>query len=229
MVAGYFLLLAQKKVTKEKGTLAVAVCRHPCRQTSRAGSGVRSRHIPVPRSDARASCARPRAVHAAVSSTRSPRPRGAREKQSAAVPAAEASCRIYPVLPLFAFGFPLSSGEGRTDQPRAPHAGGAMDRADFDNRPWMACGRNPSARSEPSAQPRARIRGRVLFGYFLLHEQEKVTRPPGWRTEKHMDVSRLSRQTPNQKPTSANMPAHPVGPPASQSTPPAARHTPKAD
>ena len=21
--------------------------------------------------------------------------------------------------------------------------------------------------------------GRVLFGYFLLHEQEKVTRPPG--------------------------------------------------
>jgi hypothetical protein len=27
MVAGYFLLLAQKKVTKEKGTLAAAVCR----------------------------------------------------------------------------------------------------------------------------------------------------------------------------------------------------------
>src|SRR5580765_8981951 len=27
MAAGYFLLLAQKKVTKEKGTLAVAVCR----------------------------------------------------------------------------------------------------------------------------------------------------------------------------------------------------------
>jgi hypothetical protein len=27
MVAGYFLLLAQKKVTKEKGTLAAAVTR----------------------------------------------------------------------------------------------------------------------------------------------------------------------------------------------------------
>ena len=26
---------------------------------------------------------------------------------------------------------PLSSGEGRTDKPRAPHAGGARDRADF--------------------------------------------------------------------------------------------------
>src|SRR6476646_10540078 len=197
MVAGYFLLLAQKKVTKEKGTLAAAVCRHPCRQTSRAGSGVRSRHVPVPRSDARASCARPRAVHAAVSSTCSPRPRGTREEQSAAVPAAEASVSHISGASAFRFRVPLSSGEGRTDQPRAPHAGGARDRADFDNRPWLACGRNPSARSEPSAQPRARIRGRVLFGYFLLHEQEKVTRPPGWRTEKHTDVSRLSRQTRN--------------------------------
>src|SRR6476469_1900932 len=91
----YFLLLAQKKVTKEKGTLAAAVCRHPCRQTSRAGSGVRSRHVRVPRSDARASCARPRAEHAAVSSACSPRPRGTREEQSAAVPAAEAKRVAY--------------------------------------------------------------------------------------------------------------------------------------
>ncbi len=74
------------------------------------------------------------------------------------------ACRIYAmshisVLPLFAFGFPLSSGGGWTDQPRAPHAGGARDRADSDNRPWMACGPNPSARSEPSPKARARIRG----------------------------------------------------------------------
>jgi hypothetical protein len=26
-----------------------------------------------------------------------------------------------------------------------------------------------------------------------LHEQEKVTRLPGWQTEKHTDVCRLSR------------------------------------
>src|SRR6476620_10307407 len=53
-----FLLLAQKKVTKEKGTLAAAVCRHPCRQTSRAGGGVRPQHIRVLRSNSPASCRR---------------------------------------------------------------------------------------------------------------------------------------------------------------------------
>src|SRR5262244_3429594 len=52
---------------------------------------------------------------------------------------------------------------------------------------------NPAARSEPSPQARARIRGRVFFGYFLVHEQEKVTRPPGGRTEKRRDASRFSR------------------------------------
>src|SRR5215475_7745238 len=58
---------------------------------------------------------------------------------------------------------------------------------------------NPFARSEPSPQARARIRGRVLFGYFLLHEQEKVTRPPGWRTEKRRDASRFSRSAEDQE------------------------------
>src|ERR1700755_1923419 len=66
----------------------------------------------------------------------------------------------------------------------------------------MRCGPKPSARSEPLAQRGARIRGRVLFGYFLLHEQEKVTRPPGWRSEKHTDVSRFSRQ--HRKPKAKN-------------------------
>src|SRR4051812_43249073 len=41
---------------------------------------------------------------------------------------------------------------------------------------------------------KARHRGCVLFGYFLLHKQEKVTRPPGRRAEKHTDVSRSSRR-----------------------------------
>jgi len=30
--------------------------------------------------------------------------------------------------------------------------------------------------------------GALLLGYFLLGKQEKVTRPPGRRTEKHTDV-----------------------------------------
>src|SRR5215467_14179170 len=33
-----------------------------------------------------------------------------------------------------------------------------------------------------------RSRGCVFFGYFLLHKQKKVTRPPGWRTKQHKDV-----------------------------------------
>src|SRR6476661_435046 len=198
MVAGYFLLLAQKKVTKEKGTLAAAVCRHPCRQTTRAGSGVRSRHIRVPRSDARASCARPRAVHAAVSSTCSPRPRGNPGRAERGSPCRRSLSHICGAS-AFALGFPLSSGEGRTDQPRAPHAGGAMDRADFDNRPWMACGRNPSARSEPSPTARARIRG-CLFLWLLSFGQAKESNRRPWMVdEPHTDVSRLSRSA--EKPT----------------------------
>src|SRR5215472_17541475 len=36
--------------------------------------------------------------------------------------------------------------------------------------------------------------GVFFFGYFLLGKQKKVTRPPGWRTKKHRDVSRSSRK-----------------------------------
>src|SRR5438552_9297988 len=60
----------------------------------------------------------------------------------------------------------------------------------------MACGKNPFARSEPLAPRAARRRGRVLFGYFLLHEQEKVTRPPGRRT-KHTGTSVGFREAPS--------------------------------
>src|SRR5664279_4785054 len=56
-----------------------------------------------------------------------------------------------------------------------------------------------SAKPRPPAANRreatARHRGCVLFGYFLLHKQEKVTRPPGRRTEAHRDVSRSSRNS----------------------------------
>jgi len=165
----------------------------PARQTPRAGSGVRREHVPVLSSNARASCARPRAGHAA-----DPAPaRRGREgtRKSRARQSLPQKRRIYPTrllsLPLyFALGFPLSSGGGWTEKPRAPHAGGAMDRADFDNRPWMACGRNPSARSEPSPSARARIRG-CLFLWLLSFGQAKESNWPPWMADKpHTDVSR---------------------------------------
>ena len=70
LVAGYFLLLAQKKVTQEKGTLAAAVRRHPCLRTTRAGYGVCLGHLRVPCANARAS------VHAPLRAFPSPARRG---------------------------------------------------------------------------------------------------------------------------------------------------------
>ncbi len=178
------------------------------RVTTRAGSGVRSRHIPVPRSDARASCARPRAVHAAISSTCSPRPRGNPEGQSAAVPAAEAPdiCDTGYIrhVGFFLFRFALrvpSEQRRRADGPAARSAGGARDRADSDNRPWMACGPNPSTRSEPSAKPRARIRG-CRFLWLLSFGQAKESNWRPWMADiTHTDVSRFSRQSQTTNPT----------------------------
>src|SRR4051794_17384802 len=70
-----------------------------------------------------------------------------------------------------------------------------------------------SAKPRPPAAhlraAKARHRGCVLFGYFLLHKQEKGTRPPGGRAEKHRDVSRSSRQRPTIK-TKRWAEAHPM-------------------
>ena len=195
MAAGYFLLLAQKKVTKEKGTLAVAVCRASMpgklRKDSEGFAG--STSVCSRRSG------RHPAGHRFAAFPPSPcRGReGTREEQSAAVPAAEAPdiCDTSVSFLSFAllFGFPLSSGGGRTDQPRAPHAGGARDRADSDNRPWMACGPNPSARSEPLAPRAARIRG-CRFLWLLSFGQAKESNWRPWMAdEPHTDVSRSSR------------------------------------
>ena len=67
--------------------------------------------------------------------------------------------------------------------------------------------------------------GALLFGYFLLGKQEKVTARQGWRAKPHTDVSRLSRSANNQKkskwiPAFAGMtkkkitPLHPADSPA---------------
>jgi len=184
MAASYFLLLAQKKVTQEKGTLAVAVCRAslPGKLREQAPGFAGSTSLCSRRTrahPARARATRGYFLRLLAAAERGP---GRAERGS---PCRRSVGYIRHVgfrfCFAFALGFPLSSGGGWTEKPRAQHAGGAMDRADSDNRPWMACGPNPSARSEPSAKLRARIRGRVLFGYFLLHEQEKVTGRHGWR------------------------------------------------
>src|SRR5262245_2294242 len=76
---------------------------------------------------------------------------------------------------------PLWGGEGRTDKARVHRTRvRARDRAHSAAAQGCAVSGTPAARSEPFAQRRARHRGRVLFGDFLLHEQEKVTRRPGW-------------------------------------------------
>ena len=79
--------------------------------------------------------------------------------------------------------------------------GRAHDARAFAVRPLMACQRTSGAasRRRRADARRPRPRGCVLFGYFLLHKQEKVTRPPGWRTKNHRDVSRLSRNANRRK------------------------------
>jgi len=58
--------------------------------------------------------------------------------------------------------------------------GGAMDRADSVVWTGMCSQRNPAADADPARRMRAgrNALGCVLFGYFLLHKQEKVTRSP---------------------------------------------------
>ena len=129
-----------------------------------------------------ASCGRPRAEHAAI-------PAPARRGREG-----PGKSRARQSLPQKRF-VPLRSGEGRTDQPRAPHAGGARDRADSDDRPGMACWPNPFARSEPSPKARARIRGCRFLWLLSFGQAKESNRRPWMVDEKHMDVSRLSHQT----------------------------------
>src|SRR5215475_12822136 len=74
----------------------------------------------------------------------------------------------------------------------------------------MACQPNPSTRSEPSPQARARRRG-CRFLWFLSFGQAKESNWPPWMADKpHTDVSRLSR-----KPETANQLALTLPSPAS--------------
>jgi len=65
----------------------------------------------------------------------------------------------------------------------------------------MACQRTSGAysRSRPASPADRALGGALLFGYFLLGKQEKVTRSPGMASEKHRDVRRVSRNPPRAK------------------------------
>jgi hypothetical protein len=56
-----------------------------------------------------------------------------------------------------------------------------MDAREFVVSTWTCCRQTPQPTREPDfawTQNQARHRGVLLFGYFLLDKQEKVTRPP---------------------------------------------------
>jgi len=85
--AGHFLLLAQEKVTKEKGTLAAAVIGASMPQWLRDRA---PGFVDRPSMAWRQTRAHPARDPSGWSCARSPRPRGTRKSKSAAVPAAEA-------------------------------------------------------------------------------------------------------------------------------------------
>src|SRR6476661_8223998 len=88
MAASYFLLLAQKKVTKEKGTLGFAPS---LREGSLRVDGFGPQGILPCCPNRRGPSRRPRAVHAAFPSTLRRYSEGTREQS-------EPTCRIYPLL-----------------------------------------------------------------------------------------------------------------------------------
>ena len=123
-----------------------------------------------------------RAPLRAFSSACSPRPRGAREEQSAAVPAAEANPFVVPAKAgtqrlgslLFALPSKAAAKGGRTS--RVPRTRAARGIAPI----WPRGQGWPLGQTRPTvANPRQRrgrgAEGAVFFGYFLLGKQKKVT------------------------------------------------------
>src|SRR6478672_3507318 len=139
MATSYFLLLAQKKVTQEKGTLAAAVCRAslPGKLREQAPGFAGSTSL----------CSRRTRAHPARARVRStrlfpPPARRGREgtRKSRARQSLPQKQRIYPTRGLCPSLFP-SEQRRRVDGPAARSAGGAMDRADSDNRAGCPVGR----------------------------------------------------------------------------------------
>jgi len=145
--------------------------------------------------------AHPRAAHAGLfrppfaASQRDPE---SRAKQSAVL------CRGFCGQDGRALLLPGPSRPRRGRAGKSPK-GRAHEARAFAVRPGMACQRTSgaSSRSRLGTMPkRPRPRGCLSLGYFSLGKQREVTRPPGWRTKTHRDVSRSSQNTspPNHTP-----------------------------
>jgi hypothetical protein len=85
-------------------------------------------------------------------------------------------------LLFLALGSPLSSGGGRTEQPRAPHAGArGIAPISTTGHGWPVGETRPPVANR-SLRERRESEGAVFFGYFLLGKQMKVTGGHGWPT-----------------------------------------------
>jgi hypothetical protein len=132
-----------------------------------------------------------RAPLRAFSFAPSPRPRGTREpkkrsrstkkenqKQPARRPRESGDPAPWLLL-RSSLSIPLCRGEGRTEKPRAPHAGGARDRADSIVRPgWPVDRTRPPVANRPLCGRRG-TEGALSFATFS-GRAEKVARRPGW-------------------------------------------------
>ena len=187
MAAGHFLLLAQKKVTKEKGTLAAAVAgaSMPLRLREQAPGSAHG--TSMCRDRTRGHPARARATRGYFLRLLAAAERGPGRAKSAAVPAAEApDISDRPSLALLCFCSWVPSKAvaegGRTS--RVPRTRAARGIA-----PIRTTGHGwPVGRTRPPvANPRRRrghgAEGAVFFGYFLLGKQKKVTGDHGWSTK----------------------------------------------
>ncbi len=147
MAASYFLLLAQKKVTKEKGTLGFAPLAERAVRYGRTGSAHRPSMACCP--NRRDPSRRPRAGHAAGPSALRRYSEGTRRAR--AKERKKPTCRIYPVLlrqglPRSALPGPLSAAASRWRKSRDSDR--RQDAGEFDLSTGTCCGRTPEPARE---------------------------------------------------------------------------------
>ena len=210
MAAGYFLLLAQKKVTKENGTLGI---RAVAARAVRCGrTGFADRPSMACGQNRRDPSRRP-ARCAGFSVRPSPLHRGTREQEQRQMVLAFAAARaplgaiVWSVLSLLRQGrprsalpgFPLGRGEQAEEKVATARPAGCAARSTSVHGRAVGEPRSLLAQS-PGRMPGDRGReGVFLFGYFLLGKQEKVTRAPWMADEKtHGRESVLARKRADQ-------------------------------
>jgi hypothetical protein len=192
MACGLLLFACPKRSRQEKGHPRRRALRASCAPGPRAGPGLRGGTSVCHLSGRRDPSRRSPGVARGRVRARSPRLMGPRQaaaipgRRSASVRRSAQSSNIDPVcragrMPALFWG-PRTARRG-ADGSVAGHrpAIAAMDRGDRSDGPWMAHRGGPAVARVPGGQDarRARRWGVLLFGYFLLDKQEKVTRGPG--------------------------------------------------